>query len=74
MALACSDASCHSSGCKDVSPAGGTFPVATVVISGDGAGDQSVGSPEVKVPVGKAQAESDPSGGRAKGQVVAQAN
>jgi hypothetical protein len=49
LTLACSDASCHSSGCKDVSPAGGTFPVATVVISGDGAGDQSVGSPEVKV-------------------------
>src|SRR5664280_2290055 len=33
-------------------PARGTCPVATVVISGDGAGDQSVGSLEVKVPVG----------------------
>ena len=31
------------------SPVGGTYPVATVVISGDGAGDQAVGSPEVKV-------------------------
>ena len=34
------------------SPASGTYPVATVVISGDGAGDQTVGSPEVKVTVG----------------------
>jgi hypothetical protein len=33
-------------------PAGGTCPVATVVISGGGAGDQSAGSPEVKVSVG----------------------
>ena len=56
------------------SPVRGTCPVATVVISGGGAGDQSVGSPEVKVPVGKAKAESDPSGGRANRQVVAQAN
>jgi hypothetical protein len=37
------------------SPARGTYPVATVVISGDGAGDQSVESPEVKVPVGLSQ-------------------
>ena len=34
------------------SPARGTYPVATVVISGNGEGDRSVGSPEVKVPVG----------------------
>jgi chromosome segregation ATPase len=34
------------------SPTGGTCPVATVVISGNGASDQSVGSPEVKVSVG----------------------
>jgi hypothetical protein len=34
------------------SPAGGTCPVASVVISGGGAGDQSVGSPDVKVLVG----------------------
>ena len=37
------------------SPASGTYPVATVVISGDGVGDQTVGSPEVKVPVGWAK-------------------
>ena len=35
-----------------VSPASGTFPVATVVIFGGGAGDQSVESTDVKVPVG----------------------
>ena len=34
------------------SPAGGACSVATVVISGDGEGDRSVGSPDVKVPVG----------------------
>jgi len=34
------------------SPASGTCPVAAVVISGGGEGDQTVGSPEVKVPVG----------------------
>src|SRR5208337_3494779 len=38
-----------------VSPARGTCPVATVAISGDGEGDQCIGSPEVKVPVGRAQ-------------------
>ena len=31
------------------SPASASFPVGTVVISGDGAGDQTVGSPDVKV-------------------------
>ena len=31
------------------SPAGGNCPVATVVISGNGEGDQAVESPEVKV-------------------------
>jgi hypothetical protein len=31
------------------SPASASFPVGTVVISGDGAGDQSIGSPEVNV-------------------------
>ena len=30
------------------SPASADCPVGTVVISGDGAGDQTVGSPEVK--------------------------
>ena len=34
------------------SPASGTCPVATVAISGGGTGDQSAGSPDVKVPVG----------------------
>jgi hypothetical protein len=34
------------------SPVGGTCPVATVDISGSGASDQSVGSPDVKVSVG----------------------
>ena len=34
------------------SPAGGNCSVATVVISGSGASDQSAGSPEVKVSVG----------------------
>jgi hypothetical protein len=32
-----------------VSPASAGCPVGTVVISGDGAGDQTVGSPEVDV-------------------------
>jgi len=36
------------------SPARGTCPVSTVAISGDGTGDQFIGSPEVKVPVGRA--------------------
>ena len=56
------------------SPASANCPVATVVISGDGAGDQTVGSPEVKVLVGWMQVRSAPTGGRANQQVVAQAN
>ena len=36
------------------SPARGTCPVATVAISGDETGDQFIGSPEVKTPVGRA--------------------
>jgi hypothetical protein len=36
-------------------PAGGTCPVATVVIPGGGKGDQPAGSPEVKVSVGWAK-------------------
>ena len=35
------------------SPASANYPVGTVVISGDGAGDQAVGSPEVNVLVGR---------------------
>ena len=31
------------------SPASADYPVGTVVISGDGAGDQTVGSPDVNV-------------------------
>jgi len=53
------------------SPAGGTCPVAPVEISGGGAGDQSVGSPDVKVLVGWVKAWSAPTGGRANRQVVA---
>ena len=34
------------------SPASADYPVGTVVISGDGAGDQTVGSPDVNVLVG----------------------
>jgi hypothetical protein len=56
------------------SPARGTCPVALVVISGGGAGDQSVGSPEVKVLVGWVKAWSAPTGGRANRQVVTKAN
>jgi len=57
------------------SPASGTCPVTVVVISGGGKGDQTVGSPEVKVPVGWVKKTwSAPTGGRANRQVVAQAN
>ena len=53
------------------SPAGANFPVGTVEISGDGAGDQTVGSPDVNVLVGWTQVWSAPTGGQAKQQVVA---
>ena len=56
------------------SPASANFPVGTVVISGDGAGDQTVGSPDVNVLVGWVQIWSAATGGLAKQQVVAQAN
>src|SRR5215470_8691541 len=56
-----------------VSPAGANCPVGTVVISGDGAGDQTVGSPEVKALDGWMQVWSAPTGGLAKQQVVAKA-
>jgi len=42
------------------SPASASFPVGTVVISGDGAGDQAVGSPEVNVLVGRVRIWSAP--------------
>jgi len=56
------------------SPASASYPVGTVVISGDGAGDQTVGSPDVNVLDGWTQVWSAPTGGQAKQQVVAQAN
>ena len=42
------------------SPASASFPVGTVVISGDGAGDQTVESPEVNVLVGRMRIWSAP--------------
>jgi hypothetical protein len=57
------------------SPAGGTCPVTTVVISGDGASDQSVGSPEVKVSVGLGETSGQlRQERRASRQVVTKAN
>ena len=56
------------------SPASASCPVGTVVISGDGAGDQTVGSPDVNVLDGWTQVWSAPTGGLAKQQVVAQVN
>jgi hypothetical protein len=56
------------------SPASADYPVGTVVISGDGAGDQTVESPDVNVLVGWTQVRSAPTGGQAKQQVVAKAN
>jgi hypothetical protein len=45
------------------SPAGGTCPVATVVISGGGASEQTVESPEVKASVGWGSLVSSDKGG-----------
>jgi len=56
------------------SPARAGCPVGTVVISGDGAGDQAVGSPEVNVLEGWTQVWPAPTGGQAKQQLAAQAN
>jgi hypothetical protein len=53
------------------SPAGGTCPVATVVISGGGKGDRPVKSPEVKAPLAGRRTRSDPPRGRATRQAVA---
>src|SRR5215468_1896654 len=44
----CSDASWRSSGCTSVSPASGACPVATVMLSGGDAGDQTAESPVVR--------------------------
>lgn len=58
-------------------PAGGTCPVATVVISGSGKGDRSVESPEVKVSVSSAKAglgpprEASNSTGRSRCELIA---
>ena len=46
-----------------VNPAGGTCPVATVVISGGGASDPTVESPEVKASVGWGSLVSSDKGG-----------
>ena len=59
----CSDASWRSSGER---PARENCPVVSVVISGGGAGDQTVESPEVKVPVGWVEARSAPTRGASK--------
>jgi hypothetical protein len=53
------------------SPASADCPVGTVVISGDGAGDQTVESPDVNVLVGWMRIWSAPTGEQAKQQVVA---
>src|SRR5207237_2120521 len=52
----CSEASCHSSGCKSRQQ---RSPVAVVVIPSNGEGDRSVGSLEVKALGGRAH-RSDP--------------
>ena len=56
------------------SPASASFPVGTVVIPGDGAGDQTIESPGVNVLDGWMRIWSAPTGGQAKQQVVAKAN
>ena len=52
-------------------PASADYPFGTVVISGDGVGDQTVGSSDVNVLGGRTQVWSGPTGGPAKQQVVA---
>ena len=53
------------------SPVSADYPVGTVVISGDGTGDQAVGSLDVNALEGWTQVWSAPTGGHAKQQVVA---
>ena len=45
-------------------PAGGTCPVAAVVISGGGKGDQPAGSPDVNVSVGRRKPVGSAKGGK----------
>src|SRR5437588_11934986 len=52
----CSEASCHSSGCKSRQQ---RSPVAVVVIPSNGEGDRSVGSLEVKALGGRAYRSDD---------------
>ena len=52
------------------SPASASYPVGTVAISGGGAGDQTVGSPEVNALVGWVQIWPAPTGGLTKQQVA----
>lgn len=68
--VACSEASCCSSGCKSRRH---RSPVDVVVISSSGEGDRPAGSLEVKAPVGWA-CRSDPYRGRATRQAAANAN
>jgi hypothetical protein len=50
------------------SPASAGYPVGAAVISGDEAGEQTVGSPDVNVLDGWTQVWSAPTGGQAKQQ------
>jgi hypothetical protein len=63
----CSEASCHSSGCKSHQQ---RSPVAVVVITSNGKGDRPVGSLVVKVPDGR-EAGRIRTGGQATWQAVA---
>jgi len=65
--FSCSEASCHSSGCKSRQQ---RSPVDAVVISSNGKGDRSIGSLDVKVPDGQETGRIR-SGGRATRQAVA---
>jgi len=51
-----------------------TCPVVPVAISGGGADDQNVESPEVQVLVGEVKTESAPTRGQTNRQIVARAN
>ena len=63
----CSEASCHSCGCKSRQH---RSPVDAVVISSNGKGDRPVGSLDVKVPDGR-EAGRIRTGGRANWQAIA---